>query len=233
MILLLLDIVFMMMNSNRLKEIVKNLKHSVIEIEEKIEKSNQDSRANHVHLQNRNTINDINVITNIQHINLIRIQKNNELSKKIEQYQELIDELQKKLEIQDYYLDEYKSNFTRVNEQVRQIDEKFNSFKDVFNKITKQQKEQEDERTNHIKTIHSLNQLVRDLQSEKQSLLQDKESSDLRLQSHTKIINEKIEDCKRNQATIESYRDELTRLENEKKEIYKLMDENIRSNLHA
>ncbi|GAM29252.1 hypothetical protein SAMD00019534_124280 [Acytostelium subglobosum LB1] len=217
-------------NKNSLRMALKNFKQSFVEIESIILKLQQRERSSMggANQQQQDCGQGDGFLNKMVVQNNARSQ---ELARSNQKQQETIDDLQKRLELQDRYLDEYKSNFIRINEQVKQIEQQYMNLKDIFTNVSSLQNNLEKERADHVRMIQELQHALTECTKDRQVLVDDKVASEKRSESQASMIADRDEELKRNADMIQGYREDMLRLENEKKDLLALVDESVRQRI--
>ncbi|KAM9968445.1 hypothetical protein ACTFIW_002883 [Dictyostelium discoideum] len=103
-------------NFNDLKVEFEQIRNNLISLESEISKGKRDKQPFKNNYDNQLLI------------------KNQELKNQIRKYKENENLSEKRLSLQEKYLDEYKSNFNRIQEEIIQIQESINNYKELYKK---------------------------------------------------------------------------------------------------
>ncbi|EGG17505.1 hypothetical protein DFA_08501 [Cavenderia fasciculata] len=214
------------MNMNNIKEtqdnkntLINHLKNGIIELENDIvDYHNKHSIDGEVRQTLIHKLHDLNV-------------ENKQLEKSNQIQLEELETLKSRMELQDKYLNEYKSNYIRVEGQINQIKNQYTLLKDSYGKLNQHFLDKENEKTKYLQTIDELSMITMNLKNEKQNWELEKKELDKTIQTQSSTIEEKDDELKKSIDYVELYRNELIKLENEKNELIRLLDSNIRSQI--
>ncbi|KAN0028608.1 hypothetical protein ACTFIV_010454 [Dictyostelium citrinum] len=144
-------------NFNDLKVEFEQIRNNLISLESEISKGKRDKQP-------------FNNIYNNQL--LIKYQ---ELKNQIRKYKENENSSEKRLSLQEKYLDEYKSNFNRIQEEIIQIQESINNYKELYKKSINLQNILDNDR---IKT----EKIIIELKNENKKLIEENNKSNKDIQ---------------------------------------------------
>ncbi|KYQ89704.1 hypothetical protein DLAC_09673 [Tieghemostelium lacteum] len=134
--------------------------------------------------------------------------------------------LKNKIKLQDKYLEEYKSNYKRVQEQIVQVQQQFEIQNENFSIISDQHHNLENDKLYHLKTILELKTVVHQLTEEKVKMDREKDLLESKLSSFTKSIESKDLELKKYLKLMDNLKNDVISLENDKNDLIKEIESN-------